>query len=57
MDVYFIRHGETECNKKHIHQLPSTHLNERGIEQAHTVAELARELNPSLLVSSVFLEV
>jgi broad specificity phosphatase PhoE len=52
MEVYFIRHGETDFNKQHRHQYPDTPLNETGLAQAHTVAELVPQLHPSHLIAS-----
>lgn len=52
MHVYLVRHGETDLNKKHIHQFPSTPLSEYGREEANTVAEYLREMNPDFLVTS-----
>ncbi len=52
MDVYFVRHGETAYNRCHIHQSPTISLSERGREQARTVAEELRAMNPTLLLTS-----
>jgi broad specificity phosphatase PhoE len=52
MHVYFVRHGETDLNIRHLHQSPSTPLNERGFDQARTVGEYLRPLHPDLLLSS-----
>jgi broad specificity phosphatase PhoE len=52
MHVYFVRHGETDLNRRSVHQSPSTPLNERGFDQARTVAEYLRPMNATLLVSS-----
>ncbi len=52
MDVYFIRHGETEGNRKHRHQFPDTPLNELGHKQATIVAALAPSYAPTHLISS-----
>ena len=54
MHVYFVRHGETDLNRKSVHQSPSTPLNEHGVEQARTVSESLRAVNASLLVSSTY---
>jgi probable phosphoglycerate mutase len=54
MHVYFVRHGETDLNKKFVHQSPSTPLNTRGFEQARTVGEALRPMNATLLVSSTY---
>jgi broad specificity phosphatase PhoE len=54
MHVYFVRHGETDLNIRRLHQSPSTPLNERGFDQARTVGELLRPMNPDLLISSSY---
>ncbi len=54
MHVYFVRHGETDLNVRHFHQSPGTPLNERGFDQARTVGEYLRPMNPDLLVSSTY---
>ncbi len=52
MDVYFVRHGVTDYNVRHIHQPPTVSLSEKGREQSATVAEYLRSMNPDLLVTS-----
>lgn len=52
MDVYFVRHGETDCNRHHIHQSPGVPLSNRGREQSVTVAEYLRKVNPDYLITS-----
>jgi broad specificity phosphatase PhoE len=54
MHVYFVRHGETSLNKKHIHQSPNTPLSVIGREQILSTAEVLRAVNPDLLVSSEY---
>ena len=54
MHVYLVRHGQTNLNKKHIHQFPSTSLSEEGRNEAVTVAEYLRDMNPDLLISSEY---
>ncbi|MCF7815533.1 MAG: histidine phosphatase family protein [Candidatus Pacebacteria bacterium] len=54
MHVYFVRHGETELNKKHIHQTPNTGLSEGGKEAVLTTGELLRGVNPDLLLTSEY---
>ena len=54
MHVYFVRHGETDLNRRHIHQSPNTPLSSRGREQIATVAESLRGVNADLLVSSEY---
>ncbi len=52
MHVYFVRHGETDLNRRSVHQSPSTPLNVRGFDQARSVGEELRPMNATLLVSS-----
>jgi len=40
MDVYFIRHGQTDGNQAKRHQHPDTPLNEIGVTQAEATARL-----------------
>lgn len=54
MHVYFVRHGETDLNKRFVHQSPSTPLNERGFDQSRSVAEYLRPMNATLLISSTY---
>lgn len=54
MHVYFVRHGETHLNRKHIHQSPNTPLSETGREQASSTAEILRTVNPDILISSEY---
>ncbi len=54
MDVYFVRHGETVLNRMRVHQSPGTPLSVVGQEQAGTVAELLRVVNPDLLLTSEY---
>jgi probable phosphoglycerate mutase len=52
MDVYFVRHGQTDGNVANRHQHTGTSLNERGRAQAHAAAILVAALKPTLLISS-----
>lgn len=54
MHVYFVRHGETALNPLHRHQSPGTPLSQRGKEQALSVAEYLRTVNPDLLITSEY---
>lgn len=54
MHIYFVRHGETELNAKHIHQSPSTPLSDTGREQVLEASELLRGVNPDLLLTSEY---
>lgn len=52
MHVYFIRHGETVLNHSGRHQAASTPLSSNGVEQARSVAEYLRAMNPDIIISS-----
>jgi broad specificity phosphatase PhoE len=54
MHVYFVRHGETDLNVRHLHQSPSTPLNERGFDQARTIGEYLRPFHPEPLIASPY---
>ena len=52
MDVYFIRHGQTDGNVAHRHQHPYTKLNELGQFQALTIAKQLKKRKPTYLITS-----
>ena len=52
MEVYLVRHGQTDGNVGHRHQHTSTQLNEVGRAQAQTVAESIAALQPTHLITS-----
>ncbi len=52
--VYFIRHGETLANRRHIHQGPDEALSEKGREQAAELAKWLKDKNIDTLVASPF---
>ncbi len=52
MEVYLVRHGQTDGNVGHRHQHTATHLNERGQAQAQAVAAAIAALNPTHLITS-----
>ena len=54
MHVYFVRHGETILNRRHVHQSPHVPLSSKGEDEARTIAEYLRDVNPSLLLSSSY---
>ncbi|HEX4798990.1 MAG TPA: histidine phosphatase family protein [Candidatus Paceibacterota bacterium] len=54
MHVYFVRHGETEENRRHVHQSPNTPLSPRGVDGVRTTASMLRVVNPDLLISSEY---
>jgi len=54
MHVYFVRHGETLLNRRHVHQSPNTPLSPKGQNDARETGEYLRGVNPSLLLSSEY---
>lgn len=52
MDVYFVRHGETDGNVARRHQHPDTPLNERGRKQVELAAKELHNLKPTHIISS-----
>ncbi len=52
MDIYLVRHGQTDGNVAKRHQHPNTPLNDVGIAEAKAVAEEILKLNPTHLVCS-----
>ena len=52
MDVYFVRHGETDGNVARRHQHPETMLNERGVKQVTTVSSTIANLKPTHIITS-----
>jgi probable phosphoglycerate mutase len=52
MDIYFIRHGETDGNVAKRHQHEESHLTERGATQAAQAAMMAAALKPTHLIVS-----
>ncbi|MFM2424293.1 MAG: hypothetical protein RLZZ70_684 [Candidatus Parcubacteria bacterium] len=52
MDVYFVRHGQTDGNVAKRHQHPNIELNEQGKSQAIKVAERIALLDPTHLITS-----
>jgi len=53
-DIYFIRHGQTAKNTKHVHQHYDEPLSEEGQGQAEVVATFAQSLDVDELVTSPF---
>jgi broad specificity phosphatase PhoE len=53
-DIYFIRHGQTVKNTKHVHQHYDEPLSEVGKKQAREVAEFVKTLDIDELVTSPF---
>lgn len=54
MEVYFVRHGQTEYNKKHLHQSEDVPLNDLGKKQAQTIKELVKKIGPTHIISSSY---
>ena len=52
MIIYFVRHGESEGNKKGLHQGPEVPLSEEGIKQAQTLAERLKKHRIDVIYSS-----
>jgi broad specificity phosphatase PhoE len=52
MEVYLVRHGQTDGNVGRRHQHTSTKLNEKGQAQAALVAQKIVALNPAHLITS-----
>ena len=52
MDVYFIRHGQTDSNVARRHQHQESELNELGKEQIKHIAQKVIRLKPTHLISS-----
>jgi broad specificity phosphatase PhoE len=54
MNIYFVRHGESEGNTNHIHQLPTTPLTSQGRQQAKELAKRLQKINFDQIVCSNF---
>lgn len=54
IDIYFIRHGETDHNAKHLHQPDNVPLNTLGKKQAKVTKELIVRIHPTHLIASNF---
>jgi probable phosphoglycerate mutase len=52
--IYLVRHGETEANKKRIHQAEDESLTQKGKLQAHHVAGVLSPIGIDTLISSSF---
>lgn len=55
MEIYLVRHGETEGNVAHRHQSVATPLTTRGRQQITETAASLKELHPTHLISSTVL--
>ncbi len=52
MEVYFVRHGETNGNVAMRHQSEQSDLTEKGIAQATAAAQILKSYNPTHIISS-----
>lgn len=52
MIIYFIRHGESEGNKKGFHQDPEVPLSQEGIKQSQVLAERLKKHRIDIIYSS-----
>jgi len=52
MEIYFVRHGQTDGNVAHRHQHEDSEINELGRVQAKEVAKKIADLEPTHIVSS-----
>lgn len=52
MIIYFVRHGESEGNKKGLHQGAEVPLSEEGIEQGRVLAERLKKHKINVIYSS-----
>ena len=52
MDLYLVRHGQTDGNVAKRHQHPSISLNETGQKQARKVAKVLRHIKPTHIITS-----
>lgn len=52
MEVFFVRHGQTDGNIAKRHQHPNTAINQVGVFQAQAVAKKVGRLKPTHLITS-----
>jgi len=52
MEIYFVRHGETEYNRKYLHQGFDVPLSEHGREQIKKTAEILKGIHATKLITS-----
>ncbi len=52
MEIYFVRHGETDGNLARRHQHPDTELNETGKAQVVAVSKMLEALAPTHIITS-----
>lgn len=54
MNIYFVRHGESEGNCNHLIQTPKYPLTEKGEEEAHMVADRLEDFSFDTMLVSTF---
>lgn len=52
MKLYLVRHGEALSNLEKRYNLPDDRLTEKGIEQAHTLSNLIKDIDYDVVISS-----
>lgn len=52
MNVYIVRHGETTLNINKIHQLPTTTLSSKGVQQIKKISTYLASLNINIIYTS-----
>lgn len=57
MDVYFLRHGQTDGNLAKRHQHDETDINELGIAQIKEVAKTIKKIKPTHIITGINLRV
>jgi len=55
MDVFFVRHGETNSNYSGVHQSPHIPLSNSGLKQVHVLAERLGKIPFEVIISSTYL--
>ncbi|MHB1439158.1 MAG: histidine phosphatase family protein [Cuniculiplasma sp.] len=55
LEIFLLRHGETQCNKLGLWYCPEeSHINEEGIKQAEKIREMINVIRPDMVFSSPF---
>src|SRR3990167_5845669 len=52
MKLYLIRHGESEANKKRVHNTPAVKLTKEGLDQARAIAKRLKNFDIDFIYSS-----
>ena len=52
MNIYFVRHGQTECNELHLSQGEHGPLTKTGVKQARMVAKRVKSLPIDIIIAS-----